>query len=152
MNVFSILLPGRIIHRSPHWEQAINPVYKPHNASDKLSHNAPFCNRNVQISVTDWCIVAYGTGLGFVQWVYSMHSKLGDFLSFERKETVKETTHWLVKLYGWCPMRLRHLLCDFFQCIYFYGQIRWLYELLLKHNKDNIKYLTKSRDNIGYPS
>ena len=28
----------------------------------QISHNAPFCNRNVHISVTKWCIVGYGTG------------------------------------------------------------------------------------------
>ena len=28
----------------------------------QMSHNAPFCNRNVHISVTKWCIVGYGTG------------------------------------------------------------------------------------------
>ena len=28
----------------------------------QISHNAPFCNRNVHISVSSWCIVGYGTG------------------------------------------------------------------------------------------
>ena len=32
----------------------INPFHK--------SHRAPFCNRNVHISATKWCIVGYGTG------------------------------------------------------------------------------------------
>ena len=34
----------------------------PHNALDKISHNAPICNRNVHISLTKRCIVGYVTG------------------------------------------------------------------------------------------
>ena len=29
----------------------------------KIAHNAPFCYRNVHVSVTEWCIVGYGIGV-----------------------------------------------------------------------------------------
>ena len=41
------------------------PVYIPRPGAEipqcisPISHNAPFCNRNVHISVTKWCIVGY---------------------------------------------------------------------------------------------
>ena len=34
-------------------------------------YNAPFYNRNVHISVTDWCIVGYGTGASWDLWIRS---------------------------------------------------------------------------------
>ena len=33
-----------------------------------ISHNAPFCNRNVHISVTKWYIVGYGTDAFWDLW------------------------------------------------------------------------------------
>ena len=40
-----------------------NTLYLPlPQCTRQISHNAAFCNRNVHISVTKWCIVGYGTG------------------------------------------------------------------------------------------
>ena len=41
-----------------HRVTVIDLSHNSHNASD-TSHNAPFCNRNVHISVTKWCIAGY---------------------------------------------------------------------------------------------
>ena len=37
------------------------PISQIPQCTSPMSHNAPFCNRNVDISVTKWCIVGYGT-------------------------------------------------------------------------------------------
>ena len=36
------------------------PISQSPQCSGQISHNTPFCNRNVHISVTKWCIVEYG--------------------------------------------------------------------------------------------
>ena len=37
------------------------PISQIPQCSSPISHNASFCNRNVHISVTKWCIMGYGT-------------------------------------------------------------------------------------------
>ena len=48
------------------WINLTNSVAQITQCTSSISHNAPFCNRNVHthvdISVTKWCIVGYGTG------------------------------------------------------------------------------------------
>ena len=39
---------------------SVDPSHK--STMHPISHNTPFCNRSVYISVTKWCIVGYGTG------------------------------------------------------------------------------------------
>ena len=42
-------------------KHVLNPTLQEHIYIYYISHNAPFWNRNVHISVTKWCIVGYGT-------------------------------------------------------------------------------------------
>ena len=64
-------------------EQTIDPSQKSHNALDNISHNTPFCNKNVHTSVKkmvhcdiqDWCIV------GFFILVYWYVTKTHGFAS-----------------------------------------------------------------------
>ena len=51
-----ITAPNCILRQ--HHVTVIDLSHNSHNASD-TTHNAPFCNRNVHISVTKWCIVGY---------------------------------------------------------------------------------------------
>ena len=39
-----------------------SPISQIPQCASPISHNASFCNRNVHISVTKWCIVGYRTG------------------------------------------------------------------------------------------
>ena len=49
------------------------PISQIPQCTSPISHNASFCNRNVHISVTKWCIVGYLWYIvGFVRWVYSL--------------------------------------------------------------------------------
>ena len=51
-----------LIHAQTSMVFVLDPSHKSHSALDKYCiPNAPFCNRNVHISVTKWCIVGYGT-------------------------------------------------------------------------------------------
>ena len=51
------------------------------NYTSPISHNAPFCNRNVHISVTKWCIVGYlSDALWFwtdLKWFYGQNLAAG---------------------------------------------------------------------------
>ena len=56
--------PSKINSPSPFNDKAIDQSHKSHNACSirQIYHNASFCNRNVHISVTKWCIVGCDTG------------------------------------------------------------------------------------------
>ena len=52
----------------------------------QISNNAPFCNRNVHISVTKWCVVGYGTSTLWDLWNRSIVT--GDnWIGYYRKST-----------------------------------------------------------------
>ena len=56
--------PSKINSPTPFNDKAIDQSHKSHNACSirQIYHNASFCNRNVHISVTKWCIVGCDTG------------------------------------------------------------------------------------------
>ena len=51
-----------------------------------ISHNATFCNRNVHISVTNWCIVVNGTAALWNLWIRSI--RLFNLLLSSRRSRV----------------------------------------------------------------
>ena len=62
--VLVILIPRRYI-------SADAPQFQIPQCIWMISHNESFCNRNVHISVTKWCIVGYGTGVWWGLWDWS---------------------------------------------------------------------------------
>ena len=70
-----------------------------------ISHNAPFCNRNVHISVTKWCIVGYWTGTLWDLWDWS---KVGGALA--GPSPVMSKFHLALCLYkSWYQFDLNHV-------------------------------------------
>ena len=51
-----------------HWYNTKDPSHKSYNAF-QISHNAPFCNKNVHISVTKLCTMGHGTGALWDLWI-----------------------------------------------------------------------------------
>ena len=59
-----------------HWHWGNRPISQIPESICAISHNATFCNRNVHISVTKWCIVGYVFDAlwdGSIVWVSEGH-------------------------------------------------------------------------------
>ena len=77
---------------------SIDLLHKSHNAPVTF-HNAPFCNRNVHISVTKWCIVGYLCNALWNLWDGSIWSTLPGIRI--PCVTIRRSWDCLVFIMGW---------------------------------------------------
>ena len=85
----------------------IDPSHKSHNASDKypiMRHFATEMCTHVRISVTEWCIVGYGTGASWYFWYMSISPGCIDIIVLQTELLIYSTVGLSYRTYKRCVL------------------------------------------------
>ena len=86
------------------------PISQIQQCVSPISHNEPFCNRNVHLSVTKWCIVGYMSDAFWDLWDGSGYRNIVVKVQFRRSELYMEifyliaTRHSTDLMQIWTPL------------------------------------------------